>query len=46
MKKFSVTGLSTHGAWPEAAVETIAERVRTRAAEKGIVEITNVEEVK
>lgn len=46
MKKFRVTGFSKYGVWGEVEVETIAECVPMRAAEKGIVEITNVEEAK
>lgn len=45
MKKFRVAGFSKHGVWGEVEVTTVAECVPMRAAEKGIVEITNVEEV-
>ena len=40
MKKFRVTGFSKYGVWGEVEVETIAECVPMRAAEKGIVEIS------
>lgn len=46
MKKFRVTGFSKYGVWSTVEVNTIAECVPIRAAEKGIVEITNIEEVK
>lgn len=45
MKRFRVTGFSKYGVWEQVEVNTIAECVPMRAAEKGIVEITNVEEV-
>lgn len=46
MKKYRITGFSKHGVWGEVEVTTIAECVPMRVMEKGIVEITNVEEVK
>lgn len=45
MKKFRVTGFSKYGIWGEVEVSTIAECIQMRAAEKGITEITNIEEV-
>ena len=46
MKRFRVTGFSKYGVWGQVEVNTIAECVPMRAAENGIVEITNIEEVK
>lgn len=46
MKKYRVTGFSKYGVWREVEVNTIAECVPMRAAEKGIIDITHVEEVK
>lgn len=45
MKKYRIIGFSKYGVWGEVEVNTIAECVPMRAAEKGIVEITNIEEV-
>lgn len=45
MKRFRVTGFSKYGVWGQVEVNTIVECVPMRAAEKGIVEITDVEEV-
>lgn len=45
MKRFRVTGFSKYGVWGQVEVNTIAECVPMRAAEKGIMEITDVEEV-
>ncbi len=45
MKRFRVTGFSKYGVLGQVEVSTIAECVPMRAAEKGIVEITDVEEV-
>ena len=45
MKRFRVTGFSKYGVWGQVEANTIAECVSMRAAEKGIVEITDVEEV-
>lgn len=45
MKKFIVTGFSKYGVWGKVEVNTILECVPMRAAKKGIIEITNIEEV-
>ncbi len=44
MKSFIVTGFTKSGVWSSVTVNTIRECVEQRAAEKGIVKITNIEE--
>lgn len=44
MKQFAVTGF-VHGVWCTITVTTIYECVAMRAAQKGMTEITNIEEV-
>ncbi len=44
MKKYIVTGFTKHNVWAMVEVKTIPECVPMRAAEKGIVQITAIEE--
>lgn len=46
MKWFRVTGFTKHNVWSTVEVKTIKECIPMRATENGIVEITNIEEVK
>lgn len=44
MKTYKVTGFK-HGMWCTITIKTIHEFVYLRAAEKGMTEITHIEEV-
>ena len=44
MKTFAVTGF-IHGVWSTITIKTIAGCVSIRAAQRGMTEITNIEEI-
>lgn len=45
MRYFDVTGFTAHGVWSMVRVKTIRECAEQRAKEKGIVNVTHIEEV-
>lgn len=46
MKKYLVTGYTNDNMWRYVIVEAIPSRILLRAAEKGIVEPTDIQEIK
>ena len=44
MKVFRITGFTKHGVWTTIEIKTIRECVELRAAERGLVEITDISE--
>lgn len=45
MQTFIITGFTKHGVWATIEIRTIKECVNLRAAEHGLVDITNICEI-
>ena len=45
MQTFIITGFTKHGVWATIEIRTIKECINIRAAERGLIDITNVHQV-